>query len=129
MTNETNTDPQITEFVTKVMDMSPEAPIFPETVVAVTPPARRRLAPWMWAPLAAATAVLVIAPIALRGGDGDEFAGVPVGSGQAVTEENTSDASPDPVIDLGSLADIEQGRNTLSLDAAAVVPGGTLVVD
>jgi len=94
MTNETNTDPQITEFVTKVMDMSPEAPIFPETVVAVTPPARRRLAPWMWAPLAAATAVLVIAPIALRGGgDGDEFAGVPVGSGQAVTEENTSDAS------------------------------------
>lgn len=131
MTNETGIDPQITEFVTKVMDMSPEAPMFPETVVAVAPPVRRRLAPWMWAPLAAAAAVLVIAPIAIRGaGDGDEFAGVPAGASQTVAEDDTSGASTDPIIGEDPVVpEVDQARNTLSLDPTVVAPGGTLTVD
>ena len=130
MTHDIHSDPQIAEFVTKVMEMAPAPPTFPETVVAVAPAARRGFAPWMWAPVAAAAAVLVIAPIALRGGGDDgDFAGVPVAS-QAATDENTSDASIDPINGGGPVVpEVEQERNTLSLDVAAIAPGGIIVVD
>jgi len=130
MTNEIHTDPQITEFVTKVMDMAPEAPIFPGTVVAKAPASRKRVASWIWAPLAAAAAVLVIAPIALRGGDGDETAGLPFGSEQVETDTQTPAASTDPILgDDPVLPVIDGERNVLSLTPVVVGPGGTIVID
>lgn len=130
MTNDIHNDPQIAEFVTKIIDMAPEAPMYPDTVVASVPSPRRKVVPWIWAPVAAVAVLLVVAPIAMRGGDGDEASGLPIGSDQAVADTPVSDASTDPIVGPDPVVpSVDSERNTLSLAPVVVAPGGNVVID
>ena len=98
MTNDIHNDPRIAEFVTKVMDMAPEAPAYPAEVVPAPLLVRRKVAPWLWAPAAAVAVLLAVAPIALRSGGGDETTVLPFGSDQAANDTVSPDASTDPIV-------------------------------
>jgi hypothetical protein len=118
-------DPQLNQFVTKVMDMSPEPPAYPGTVVAA-PETKKRFPTWTLAPVAAALVLFALIPIGLRSGDGGDESALPpissttVGSDLANTEaiDNTS---PAPTVDAE--------RNTLTATPSTVAPGSVISID
>lgn len=117
-------DPQLNRFVTKVMDMAPEPPVYPGTVV-VTPEPRKRFAMWVWAPIAAAVVLVALIPIALMSDDGGEIAATGFTSTTVGTDQSNTDAidstSPAPIV--------EAERNTLVATPSTVAPGSVIEID
>ena len=117
-------DPQLNQFVTKVMDMSPEPPVYPGTVVATLEP-RKRFATWMWAPVAAAVVLVALIPIAIRAGDGAEIAA----TGLTSTTAGTDQANTEAIDNTSPAPTVGAERNTLVAIPSTVSPGSVIEID
>lgn len=125
MTNGKHTDPDITGFVTKVMEMTPDAPPYPERVIA-RETAPKRLPSWAWAPIGAVAVLLVLVPIAMQG-DSADVPELPFAASPPTADE---DHAADNVINAPNVVpDVEAERNTLVFTPAVVAQGGELLVD
>lgn len=118
-------DPKMNQFVTKVMEMAPDAPAYPAPVVA-TPERTKRFPTWIWAPVAAVVVLLAIVPIALRSGDSGEI----VATGNPSTTIVNNGQTDTGAIDIVSPAPtIDAERNTLTAVVATVSPGSVVELD
>ena len=122
-------DPQIAGLVTKIVEMAPDAPAYPETVIAKPVPSRR-FPNWVWAPAAAAAVMLIMIPIALRSGWGDDpfpVASSPNTSTTVIAQTNL--AGNDSIDSTSPAPAVEAERNTLVLGPNSVEPGGRVVIN
>lgn len=127
MTNldDSQNDPTINQFVTKVMEMAPEPPAYPGVVVATEEPARRFPA-WVWAPVAAVLVLAVIVPIALRSGNGD---GITAAGVTSTTIQQTDLAGAESIDTVSPAPAVESERNVLVAAPTTVGPGGLVEID
>jgi hypothetical protein len=131
MTHDKHKDTDIAGFVTKVMEMAPDAPAYPEPAI-VSETAKRRMPSWAWPPVAAVAVLLVVVPISMRGGTSN----VPELPFTAAPQTESGDQSTDLVIDDPAvIPDVEAERNTLvfgdqnPVGPVTISQGGQLLVD